>query len=59
MKQQAESYLRQALGDPKAVFHDGQWESIEQLLNRKPYLFCTAYWFWKKHGLFSRYKNVA
>ena len=34
-KQQAESYLRQALGDPKAVFRDGQWESIEQLLNRK------------------------
>ena len=32
-KQQAESYLRQALGDPNAVFLDGQWESIEQLLN--------------------------
>jgi ATP-dependent DNA helicase RecQ len=34
-KQQAEKYLRTALNNPKANFHDGQWESIEQLLNKQ------------------------
>lgn len=34
MRQQAEAYLRTALGNPHASFRDGQWESIEQLLNR-------------------------
>lgn len=34
MKQQAETYLRTALNNPAATFRDGQWESIEQLLNR-------------------------
>jgi len=28
-------YLRTALGNPQTTFRDGQWESIEQLLNRK------------------------
>lgn len=35
MRQQAETYLRTALNDPATYFRDGQWESIEQLLNRK------------------------
>lgn len=34
MRQQAETYLRTALSNPVASFRDGQWESIEQLLNR-------------------------
>lgn len=34
MRQQAEVYLRAALNNPAASFRDGQWESIEQLLNR-------------------------
>ncbi|MBO8092570.1 MAG: RecQ family ATP-dependent DNA helicase [Prosthecochloris sp.] len=34
MRQQAEAYLRTALNNPAASFRDGQWESIEQLLNR-------------------------
>ena len=34
MRQQAEAYLRTALNNPVASFRDGQWESIEQLLNR-------------------------
>ncbi|MBF0235389.1 MAG: RecQ family ATP-dependent DNA helicase [Desulfamplus sp.] len=34
MKQQAEAYLRTALNNPVASFRNGQWESIEQLLNR-------------------------
>lgn len=34
MRQQAEAYLRTALNNPIASFRDGQWESIEQLLNR-------------------------
>lgn len=33
-RQQAEGYLRTALNDPAASFRDGQWESIEQLLQR-------------------------
>lgn len=35
MKQKALNYLRAALNSPHAVFHDGQWESIIELLNRK------------------------
>lgn len=35
MKQKALSYLRAALNDPMADFRDGQWESIEQVINRK------------------------
>ena len=35
MKQQAETYLRTALNNSQAHFRDGQWESIEQLLNQK------------------------
>jgi ATP-dependent DNA helicase RecQ len=35
MKQQAQTYLRRALNNPLAAFRDGQWGSIEQLLNRK------------------------
>lgn len=34
MKQKAETYLRIALNNPIAFFREGQWESIEQLLNR-------------------------
>lgn len=34
MRQQAENYLKTALSNPQASFHDGQWESIEQLLNQ-------------------------
>lgn len=34
MKQQAENYLKKALNNPDADFRDGQWESIEQLLNK-------------------------
>lgn len=34
IKQQAQAYLRTALNNIQASFHDGQWESIEQLLNR-------------------------
>ncbi|WP_182407294.1 RecQ family ATP-dependent DNA helicase [Psychrobacter sp. GP33] len=33
IKQQAESYLKLALDDPSAFFHDGQWESISELLD--------------------------
>lgn len=33
MKQKALNYLRTALNNPDAIFHDGQWESIEKLLN--------------------------
>jgi ATP-dependent DNA helicase RecQ len=35
MQNQAQEYLRTALNNPNAAFRDGQWESIEQLLNRK------------------------
>ena len=35
MRQIAETNLRTALNNPVASFRDGQWESIEQLLNRK------------------------
>lgn len=34
-QQRAQAYLRTALNNPQASFRDGQWESIEQLLNRK------------------------
>lgn len=34
IKQRAQAYLRTSLNNPQASFHDGQWESIEQLLNR-------------------------
>ena len=34
MRQQAQAYLKTALKNPHASFRDGQWESIEQLLNR-------------------------
>ena len=34
MKSEALKYLRQALGNAQADFRDGQWESIEHLLNR-------------------------
>lgn len=34
MRQQAEAYLKEALDDPTASFRDGQWESINQALNR-------------------------
>jgi len=34
MKSLALGYLRTALNNPSAFFRDGQWESIEQLLNR-------------------------
>ncbi|NUN13830.1 MAG: RecQ family ATP-dependent DNA helicase [Myxococcales bacterium] len=34
IQQQAQVYLRIALNSPQASFRDGQWESIEQLLNR-------------------------
>lgn len=33
-KQKALIYLRAALNNPQASFRDGQWESIEQLLNK-------------------------
>lgn len=35
MKDSALEYLRNALDDPTAEFRDGQWESIEALLNRR------------------------
>ncbi|BBL34628.1 ATP-dependent RNA helicase RhlB [Nitrosomonas stercoris] len=35
IQQQAQAYLRTALNNPQASFRDGQWESIEQLHNRK------------------------
>ena len=35
MREKALAYLKTALNNQKASFHDGQWESIEQLLNRK------------------------
>lgn len=34
-KQQALVYLRKSLGNPQASFRDGQWESIEHLLDKK------------------------
>ena len=34
IKQRAQGYLITALNNLQASFHDGQWESIEQLLNR-------------------------
>ena len=34
MKIKALTYLRTARSDPSAHFRDGQWESIEQLLDR-------------------------
>ncbi|MBW2682672.1 MAG: RecQ family ATP-dependent DNA helicase [Deltaproteobacteria bacterium] len=34
MRRQAENYLQTALGNPEASFRDGQWESIEQLLEQ-------------------------
>ena len=34
IKQQAQDYLRTALNNPQASFRDGQWESIEHLLNQ-------------------------
>jgi ATP-dependent DNA helicase RecQ len=38
MKQLALELLRQALNDPQAGFRDGQWESIEKLINRRKLL---------------------
>lgn len=35
MREKAIEYLQTSLDNPDADFHDGQWESIEQLLNRK------------------------
>jgi len=35
MRDRALEYLRAALGQPEAQFRDGQWESIEALLNRR------------------------
>lgn len=35
MKEKAIGYLKTSLDNPKASFHDGQWESIERLLNHK------------------------
>lgn len=35
MREKALAYLKTALDNQKASFHDGQWESIEQLLNLK------------------------
>lgn len=34
IQQRAQAYLRTALNSPQASFRDGQWEAIEQLLNR-------------------------
>ena len=39
MKDLALNYLRRALNNVEASFRDGQWESIEQLLNRNRVLF--------------------
>ena len=33
IKQEAEGYLKIALDNPNAFFHDGQWESISELLD--------------------------
>ena len=35
MSEKAIGYLKTSLDNPKASFHDGQWESIERLLNHK------------------------
>ncbi len=35
MKQATLKFLKKALNNPHATFRDGQWQSIEQLLNRK------------------------
>ncbi len=35
MKTSALNYLHTALNNPQAKFRDGQWESIEQLLDHK------------------------
>jgi len=35
MKERALQFLRTALNNPRANFRDGQWESIESLLNRQ------------------------
>jgi ATP-dependent DNA helicase RecQ len=35
MKDQASAYLRAALGQPEAEFREGQWDSIDALLNRR------------------------
>ena len=35
MRESALQFLRTALNDPQATFRDGQWESIERLLDRQ------------------------
>ena len=35
MKEQAQKYLEKALNNSNASFHQGQWEAIEQLFNKK------------------------
>ena len=35
MRERALQFLRTALNDPQATFRDGQWESIERLLDRQ------------------------
>ena len=58
MRQQAQAYLRTALNNPRASFRDGQWESIEQLLNRNRVLVVQRTGWGKSYGLFPRNKTI-
>jgi len=46
------SLLRRALGDNTASFHDGQWEAIDALVNRRERLLVVQRTGWGKSSVY-------
>lgn len=51
-KQVAQNLLRQALGNPEAEFRDGQWESIDTIVNHRQKLLVVQRTGWGKSSVY-------
>jgi len=51
-KQKALEWLRQAVGDDSADFHEGQWEAIDALANRRERIIVVQRTGWGKSSVY-------
>lgn len=52
MKELAQSYLHAMTGNPKASFHEDQWESIDELINKQNQLLVVQRTGWGKSAVY-------
>lgn len=52
MKELAQAYLHEMTGNPTASFHEGQWESIDELVNKQNQLLVVQRTGWGKSAVY-------